>query len=493
LWQANVHAFGADLPGALHLYRRAIAEAGELDRIRAEAKVWLAIAVVRMIDDLSSAAGHAKVASALIASLGEAKELPEYLLTQALVEVLRGRPEAVELMERASGLAEATGEPSPGASSFLRALRGSGFLTAVLLMFFDRLEEARVGLEAVHERALELGDESSLPVALRFLAFVAWLEGDWATALRQSEEGYAIAVQVSQPSLQASLAGMRALVLAHLGRVEEARGAADESLRLSGQTGTKLAEVLSCSALGLLELSLGDAAGAHDALGPLVARFEAAGVREPGAGRFLPNEIEALIAIGRLDEAEALLRKLERRARVLDRPSALAASARCRGLLRSARDDHGRALDSFASALVAHERVPMPFERARTLLALGVTERRARRRLAARASLEEALASFEELGAVLWARQARVELDRIGGRLRSVGLTPTEQRIAELVAEGRPNKEVAAVLHLTPKTVETALTRIYRKLGIHSRTALARGLAEGRGADDAGADAVTKL
>ncbi len=194
--------------------------------------------------------------------------------------------------------------------------------------------------------------------------------------------------------------------------------------------------------------------------------------------RFVPDEIEALIALGRLEEAEALLDALERQAAQLDRASALAAAGRCRGLLAAARGDLDGALASLQKALAEHERVSMPFEQARTLLALGATRRRARMKRPAREALEQALAIFEELGARLWAEKARAELARIGGRRAppSGELTPTERRIAALAAEGRSNKEIAAALFVTPKTVGTQLSRIYRKVGVHSRTELARHL-----------------
>ena len=120
----------------------------------------------------------------------------------------------------------------------------------------------------------------------------------------------------------------------------------------------------------------------------------------------------------------------------------------------------------------------MPLERGRTLLALGSAQRRARRRRDARETLGRALAVFEELGAVLWASQVRGELTRIGGRSASSGeLTATEERVAVLVAEGLSNKEVAASLVVTVSTVESALTSIYRKLGVRSRTEMANKLA----------------
>jgi DNA-binding NarL/FixJ family response regulator len=122
-----------------------------------------------------------------------------------------------------------------------------------------------------------------------------------------------------------------------------------------------------------------------------------------------------------------------------------------------------------------HERMPGPFERGRTLLARGTVLRQARRKRDAREALQQALAIFVELGTPLWAGKARAELARIGGRAPSTGeLTSSERRIAELVAEGKTNREVAAILVVADRTVESALTQIYRKLDVRSRTELAR-------------------
>jgi DNA-binding CsgD family transcriptional regulator len=238
-----------------------------------------------------------------------------------------------------------------------------------------------------------------------------------------------------------------------------------------------VATIHSAWALGLLELSLDRPGEAVQALAPLRDRLLAAGVGEPGAIRFVPDEIEALLALGRVEAAEPLLAWLEERGQALARASALAAACRCRGLMDAADGRHEAALASFERALSAHDRLPMPFERARTLLAFGATLRRAKRRSAARDALAQALAGFERLGAAHWIDRARAEMSRIGGR-RPAGaaLTPTERRVAELASQGSSNKEIAAALFVTPKTVDTQLSRIYRKLGVHSRTALANRL-----------------
>ena len=146
-------------------------------------------------------------------------------------------------------------------------------------------------------------------------------------------------------------------------------------------------------------------------------------------------------------------------------------------MILAADGDLAASLAALERAVTVHERLPQPFDLARTLLVLGVTQRRARQRRAARETLQRALAVLEDLGSVLWAEKARSELSHIGGRAATRDdLTPSERRIAELVAEGKTNKEVAAILVLADRTVESALTRIYRKLEVRSRTELARKL-----------------
>jgi DNA-binding NarL/FixJ family response regulator len=132
------------------------------------------------------------------------------------------------------------------------------------------------------------------------------------------------------------------------------------------------------------------------------------------------------------------------------------------------------ALQHAQSAVEQHAELPLPFERARTLIVLGTVQRRMRKKAAAREALERALEILDGIGERLWAPRAQAELARISGRARSGGLTPTEERVADLVAKGHPNKEVAEALFVSVRTVEANLTRIYAKLGIRSRTELAR-------------------
>ena len=180
------------------------------------------------------------------------------------------------------------------------------------------------------------------------------------------------------------------------------------------------------------------------------------------------------MALGRLDEAEALLAPFEEAGRSLDRAWTIATGARCRALVLAARGDLDGASAAADEAVRVHDRLPLPFELGRTLLVRGAVERRAKRKREARDTLTKALEVFDGLGAALWADKARAELARIGGRAASsVDLTPTEARVAELVAAGGTNREVADALFVSVHTVEANLKRIYRKLGIRSRTELA--------------------
>ena len=145
-------------------------------------------------------------------------------------------------------------------------------------------------------------------------------------------------------------------------------------------------------------------------------------------------------------------------------------AARCRGLLSAAEGDLAAAFAAFERALAERRSAPYPLERGRTLLCLGTVRRQAQQKKAAREALEQALAIFEELGARLWAEKARAELRRISGRPPAAEeLTETERRVAELAAQGRTNKEIAAELFMGVSTVEAHLSRVYRKLGVRAR------------------------
>jgi DNA-binding CsgD family transcriptional regulator len=205
------------------------------------------------------------------------------------------------------------------------------------------------------------------------------------------------------------------------------------------------------------------------------------GYRNPGVRPVYADAIEATIQAGDLD-CEAEIDELETAGRSLDYPWALATSARCRGLLLAARGELDSAAAELQRALQEHDRSPQPLELGRTLLTLGTVQRRGKQRAAARTTLDRALELFDGLGAALWAERAAAELARIPGRGRASGeLTETERRVAELVAEGLSNKEVAARLFVSVRAVEANLSKVYAKLGVRSRTELAARLPRSTG------------
>jgi DNA-binding NarL/FixJ family response regulator len=146
-------------------------------------------------------------------------------------------------------------------------------------------------------------------------------------------------------------------------------------------------------------------------------------------------------------------------------------------LSTAARGDLDSALATLDEALAEHELSLLPFDRARTLLARGATLRRAKHKRLARETLTAAREEFDRLGAKLWTGRSDEELARVSGRKPTDGLlTSTELRVAELAAEGLSTKAVASALFVSPKTVEGHLSKIYAKLGIHSRAEISRAL-----------------
>jgi DNA-binding CsgD family transcriptional regulator len=335
-----------------------------------------------------------------------------------------------------------------------------------------RLDTARELLLRADTSARAHGDHGSRPWL--HLAELEIAAGEWERATAYAVEGYEIMEQYDAPQAQSALLYAWALARTYLGDVEQARALAERGLALARSTKSVNHEINNMRVLGFLDLSLGDAEAAAAHLLPVVSRSAAMRYGRAGVARRLPDAVDALIMGGQLGHARRLLEQLELLARELEFPAVKAAALRSRGLLRAAEGDPLGALEPLERALELDERSPLPFERGRTLLALGETRRRAGRKRAAREALHSAVAIFDQLGARLWAARARAELGRISGRAEtSDALTGTQARIAELVAAGRTNREVAAALFVSERTVEGHLTRIYDKLGVRSRAELA--------------------
>jgi DNA-binding CsgD family transcriptional regulator len=349
--------------------------------------------------------------------------------------------------------------------------RGPTDLFARQLVSTLDLDEAQSLLLELRDAHVQRDNADGASTAAWWLAVAEWRSGNWRAAEAYAADSFETRTQLG--SVMPGDGFPVVLLDAHRGHVDEARAGARRDLADAEAMDIRISIAGSEWLLGFVELSLGDAIGA---LVHLRRSYElrSAFMLEPAQRFELGDLLEALIAAGELDEADSVIADWQERAEPLDRAWPLAVLARARALLLAAQGDLEGAFESFERSLAEHARTQDPFQHARTLLALGATQRRAKRRADARTTLGEALAAFERLGSPLWAEQARAEIGRIGGRTPSRhDLTEAERRVATLVAEGHTNREVAAALFVTEHTVEGALTRVYRKLGVRSRGELA--------------------
>jgi DNA-binding CsgD family transcriptional regulator len=343
---------------------------------------------------------------------------------------------------------------------------------AVDATVFDRLDEGRERFAPLLEEATERGDELSVMFFHSWLSDLELRAGNWEEALRHD------AMSRSEAGGIGWTRWVEYLVRAHRGEGRAVRSAALDPLDAAERMDV-IERLAIRRAVGSLELSIGDLSEAWRHLGSAWDLLVQTGVGEPGLALFVPDAAETLIRLGRLEDAEPLVAWLEERGRTLDRPRALATGARCRGLLLAAAGELTDALASLDEAVRHHERLPDPFELARTLLVQGTVRRRAKQKRPAREALDAALEIFERLGALLWAEMTRAELTAIGGRPGPTGeLTPTEERVARLAAVGRTNREIAEALFLSVRTVEGHLSHAYHKLDVRSRTELATVIAD---------------
>jgi DNA-binding CsgD family transcriptional regulator len=448
---------------ASQLFLQALDEAGGDQLLLAVAHEGVASCWIWILERLDEAVAHAQITFALAREVGD-QGLRAHALTMRLwAEAALGRPSASATAEEALA--------NQDHSLDHRLLDQPLAALAEYWSWLDSHQRSRDAITDMLGRAQELGDEASRPYLLFLLGTVESLLGNLGTALACAREGRAEAEQSGQPLLAGFNLAIESLVHAQQGLPDETREVASRARLMAPKNGW--VAMTAAHAEGHLDLSLGAPDRALATLEPHVDAVVREAIIEPGVIRFVAEQIEALIQVGRRSEAVELLDWYEGNARRLGRTSALANCARCRGMLAAQAGDIDAALAAYEEALERHEKVALPLDRARTLLALGATQRRAKRRREARATLEDALAIFERIGAALWADRARSELKRISGRAASPGkLTPAEERVATLVADGKTNREVAKALFLSDRTVEGHLSRIYGKLGVRSRAEL---------------------
>ena len=461
---ADVSAVTEGCDPAEALYSQALAEPDLDVRQRVEILGELAFHTAAR-GDTRSGFGYAEEGLALAKQLDDPDLLTHSRIAVAIVTFLRTGCIRRDLLEPAIDLARRTG----GGPAF-----GDGprYTLAFQLGRTDRRDEARGMWRELIAEAVEREDPE-VGWRLFQLAQVEANAGAWDAAIQLCHEATEAAYQSGEKGLEPFCLTIHAEVDAYRGEVEKARAQIADLLPVLERLGRFLLVHRLKRALALLDLCSGDAGSSWAHLEPLLAGADE--LSESLAQLAGSVAIEALVVCGDLETAERLLGLLHERAARADTPL-LPLARRCRGLLLAERGDTEAAIAALEAAAVEPEppREGNPFELARTLLALGTVQRRAQRKRAARESLQRAAEIFERLGALLWLEKARAELRRIGGRTASDGeLSETERRIVELVVAGRRNREVAAELSLSPNTVAWNLSKVYRKLGVSSRTELA--------------------
>lgn len=370
-----------------------------------------------------------------------------------------GDSETPEYAARARDLATAAGDARLLREANLLGAFSSGDTTAQRA----KLEQA---YRDWHER-----DELFSAHVLWTLSWVELWGGRWALAAEYAARAREVSVQYGVERNQDYIP--ITWVAVHRGQLELAQQESERALKLcEEQIGFN--PPLLQAVPGLVALWRGDAATAVELLGKADRQARALGWGAPDARPWTADYAEALLELGRIDEAERVIDVWETDAARLGAERVLAQVTRCRGLVAAARGTVDEAVSFLEQAVVRQDEVGDAFGRARALLALGTVLRRARQKRPAREAIEAALGGFAQLGAASWVEKARAELGRIGGRTREEGLTAAERRVAVLVAAGRTNREVAAQLFLGERTVAGHLTRVYAKLGVRSRTELAR-------------------
>ena len=332
----------------------------------------------------------------------------------ALVGFLHGDGVQRELGERATALARA----APDSATITTPLLQPDLNLAIQLLIAGDLDDARTVIHARRRRTrhADVVPQTAVTAEASWSSYLLTeLElraGRWALA-DQHAQAAAAADASRSGNLQASTLLARALVDAHLGRVEPAREAATAGLEVAHAGGELLFAWLHHAVLGFLALSLEDPQTAHQHLGPVVQTLRRHGFAEPALPPAAPDDIEALIALGELTTAEALIDDLHRTGERLQRRWALASAHRCRALLATATGDSDTAIAASDAALYLHGRYTDPFGRARALLVRGIILARAGQHQPAREALLHARADFIRLGATLWSARADRETQRI--------------------------------------------------------------------------------
>jgi DNA-binding CsgD family transcriptional regulator len=395
-------------------------------------------------------------------------------------DLLRGQARAMQaILGWFAGKATAPDDLPARVGDFPSAVGGELLVREATLAVVNTLAPSakRSVARSLLEREYREWRERDEPRSARALWGLGWVDfwaGRWDAAAEYAARARDISVQYGLEMPQDHLPS--AVIAVHRGQLDLAREHSERGLDLAHEQFRGRRPVQLMAVLGLVARWSGDPPAAKEWFEKADRRASELGWGEPSVRWWTGDQIELLLELGRIEDAIRLLDVWEADAARVGREWVSAHVTRCRGLVAAAQGEVDRAGSLLGRAVEQHEEVGDPFGSARALLGLGVLRRRERKKLGAREAIQAALDGFEQLGAATWVEKARSELGRIGGRRREEGLTPAERRVAALVVEGRTNREVAAALFVTERTVASHLSHVYAKLSVRSRTELARRL-----------------
>jgi DNA-binding NarL/FixJ family response regulator len=458
LWGLGEITFeGQDTRVGLDFYHRALDEVEGDDLLRGRILASMVFPAFKHEGSLA-ARSYARDAVAIAERLGDRPTLAYSLARLASLEFRQAFD--TDVFERAVALEEELGG--------LDLDYGPTAEYASALIDAGEHEAARGLLERLCARGRSCGD-AAVHQPLVNLAGLEFQAGNWERAEELAREAYDVAIQTGREAAEPKGMFTLAMIEAAQGKCDAARARAEQALVLTDGRGWSSGGPR--GALGFLDLSLENYEAAYESLLPAIERYRSLGV--PVIFQTF-DAAEALAGLGQVPEGLALLERCDEVPAFMRIPEVMTAAARARGLLAAAAGDLVAAEAALEEAVEAVAGRDSPLELGRSLLALGCVQRRLRKKQTARLSLNQALEIFEELGARVWAERSRRELARIGGRSAPRGeLSGTETEIVKLVVAGYSNKQVAQALNLSSKTVEWNLSKIYNKLGVHSRNELA--------------------
>ncbi|HEV2362129.1 MAG TPA: AAA family ATPase [Acidimicrobiales bacterium] len=458
-----------DLRGDEAQVERALAEGGDNPEVRALAlmrrAMLLAIGRIERLDEAEEVAEEALDAARLAGESIVRRVIPAL----AWARILRGHP--VDDLS-------ADGEPLPWSTGLLESSVQRPL--AVRLAFRGEVGKARASFAGLRAMAEERGELRFAGLMSHQLCELELRAGNVELALPFIEE-----IDYGPDQLSRIRARLLAIAAAVRGDPSEAHSHAKQVLAWGDGLDVDAWNRLEAwRATGLAALC----EGANDSAVPTLRAVHDYTVRErvgdPGAFPVGPDLVEALALSGERREAEDIAARLAKQGEEQQHPWAMVSARRCGAVIRLASEYDEDAAEALSSAATDYGSLGLGFDRARCLLFLGRSQRRGRKKAAARDALVESARAFEQMGCTGWAGVARGELSRIGGRSADEEpstLTAGEQTVAELAVGGLSNKEIAARMHISVHTVESHLTRTYAKLGVRSRSQLPEALREAEG------------